>query len=481
MTSLKIILDTSLDNKDIKYFLTLQQQKELDLLNPDCCYSEYEYNSNLIDKGQTTNNFINAFLHAYNQHKTIKIRPDDIKLQILNIISICVNNNPEDFRHFFVEHQGKKDIIVKLIEYNSNIMCHIFGKLLEENIKVPEFAQKYKSTFSTTTQVISNVNILTLMNTLKEYFNFTLILSCGIPSVLLMGTQTDWIKLKEDYEYFKSIFSNSELKNWFTHFDIIMDLFITMRNLQPYGEVNGTQYIKDIWKRVISYVPYGSGGDKLLGGWVRLFVPYTSKNKLIEGLDKNILCLDLNLNEPKLNYDCYEWQDRMKRFYLASGWGEMISSYVTTPIKIIDLEVPEPYECEFYSGFFEAKYDNDNDCISMNIGYIIRENQQIKKNKQKEDYISKGVIEKQKGSLDIPKILQKEANKILDIFDSYGYSFYGIDPVQEERKKWYLENGVKIKLSPAGYERVYIPEKFRENKKDIEETFEVYIIYFLNE
>lgn len=30
----------------------------------------------------------------------------------------------------------------------------------------------------------------------------------------------------------------------------------------------------------------------------------------------------------------------------------------------------------------------------MNIGYILRENQQNKKNKQKEYYISKGVIEK---------------------------------------------------------------------------------------
>lgn len=354
MSFLKVILDTNLEKKDITLITTLnlQQQNELNLTNPDCYYSEHESYINLIDKGETSNNFINAFLYAYNYHKTIKIRPDDIKLQLLNIISICVNNNPENFRHFFVEHQDKKDLIVKLISYDSNIMCNLFGKLLEENIKVPEFAQRYKSTFSTTTQIITNVNILTLMNTLKEYFNFTLILSCGIPSVLLMGTQTDWIKLKEDYEYFKSIFSNSELKNWFIHFDIIMDLFITMRNLQPHGEVNGTQYIKDIWKRVISYVPYGSGGDKLLGGWVRLFIPYTSKNKIIKGLDNKIPCLNLSLNEPKEGYDCYEWQDRMNRFYFSGGWREMITSYVTTPIKILDLENPEPYECEFYSGFF---------------------------------------------------------------------------------------------------------------------------------
>ena len=64
--------------------------------------------------GQTNNNFINAFLHSYNYHKTIKIRPDDIKLQLLTIISTCVNNNSEQFRDLFVEHKEKKELIVKL-------------------------------------------------------------------------------------------------------------------------------------------------------------------------------------------------------------------------------------------------------------------------------------------------------------------------------------------------------------------------------
>jgi hypothetical protein len=42
------------------------------------------------------------------------------------------------------------------------------------------------------------------MNALKEYFSFEMILSCGIPAVIMEGTQADWQKLKEFYEYFKN-------------------------------------------------------------------------------------------------------------------------------------------------------------------------------------------------------------------------------------------------------------------------------------
>ena len=93
-----------------------------------------------------------------------------------------------------------------------------------------------------------------------------------------------------------------------------------------------------MWKRAISYIPQGSGGDKILGGWVRLFVPYNSSNKLIGGLDKDIPCMDLTRQEPQNNRNYYAWQDEMKQFYLGAGWGEMFSSFITTPAKLIDYD-----------------------------------------------------------------------------------------------------------------------------------------------
>ena len=164
---------------------------------------------------------------------------------------------------------------------------------------------------------------------------------------------------------------DSELKDWFKHFDIIMNLFLSMRRLQESGSVTATDYMKQMFQRIISYIPKGSGGDKILGGWIRLFTPYTSKNKLIDGLQNNIKCLDLTQEEPtNKDYSYYHWQAELDKFYIAGGWTNMISSLVTTPAKLIYYGAGE-FKVEFYSGFFNPYMNSDN-VICMNMGYILR-------------------------------------------------------------------------------------------------------------
>jgi hypothetical protein len=450
--SITIILDESLEKKTISNFDKLTLQSEINLQNPDLYFAQYEHSENIINSSdnnyRTQNNFINAFLDAYNYHKNIVIRPDDIKLQLLMIISTCVSNNPDKFRSYFTDTTEKKELKVKNNIFDADYFCKIFADLLEENIKDKEFVQHYTSQFSTINQIISTVNNITLMNTLKEYFSFTMICECGIPAVILKGTNDDWDKLFKTYDFFRKIFLDTELQNWFRHFDKVIDLFKKMQTDQKTDQKTD-KYICDMWKRVISYIPECSGGDLILGGWIRLFVPYNGKNKLIGGLDRDIACMDLTKVEPeKQNY--YTWQSEMKEFYLGSDWGEMLSSYITTPAKLIyddgmgnnidpnicnntingHLELE--YEVEFYSGFYNPHL-SDSDEICMNIGYIIREDQKIKKDKLKEFYINEGV-NNNKSQLKIPRRLQNKIHEILDIFNVNFYSYYGTDPVEEARK-----------------------------------------------
>jgi hypothetical protein len=454
--SVRIELDNTLEQKEIKNYTKLEIKSELDLKTPDNYFSQYEHSERLLERllerqdhdYRTQNNFINAFLDAYNFHKVLKIRPDDIKLQILTIISICVNNNPEKFRNYFVDHEGKKELIVKSTVFSADYFCGKFAELLEENIKDKDFAAHYTTRFTTTNQIISTVNNITLMNTLKEYFSYSMMLCCGIPAVILEGTDEDWIKLNESYLFFKKIFAETELKDWFRHFDKVMELFMMMRKTQKETQIesdgilskisntiygmfinndvnqnlkdNNMTYIKEMWKRVISYIPQGSGGDKILGGWIRLFVPYNGSNKIIGGLNGEIACMDLTKSEPdRKNY--YAWQEDMKKFYMGVDWNQMFSSYITTPANLIDYDDCE-YKVEFYSGFFPPHL-TESDEICMNIGYIIREDQQIKKDKLKKYYISQGV--KYEDRLEIPKCLQKNIHEILDVFDKCSYTFYG--------------------------------------------------------
>ena len=523
--SVRIELDNTLEQKEIKNFIQIDAKSELDLKTPDNYFSQYEHSERLLERQEnsyrTQNNFINAFLDAYNYHKTLKIRPDDIKLQILTIISICVNNNPEKFRSYFVEHEGKKELIVKSNVFSADYFCGKFAELLEENIKDKEFAKHYTTKFTTTNQIISTVNNITLMNTLKEYFSYSMTLCCGIPAVILEGTDEDWIQLNESYQFFKKIFGETELKDWFRHFDKIMELFMIMRKINSKNESqtiwttimsyytnihndneNNMTYIKEMWKRVISYIPQGSGGDKILGGWIRLFVPYNNSNKIIGGLNGEIACMDLTKSEP-IRKDYYKWQEDMKNFYMGAGWNAMFSSYITTPAILIDYNGCElsidnskrknlsetnsfgtEYKVEFFSGFF-PQHLTESDEICMNIGYIIREDQQIKKDNLKKYYKRQGVKydEDGFGGLEIPKCLQKKIHEILDVFDKCSYNYYGVDPEEEERKHYYLNEGVKEKeiqtqsFGGYSYKKYVVPEKFKDDEKAIEEIKQLFGIY----
>lgn len=480
--SVKLVLDNTLEYKNIDRFTSLDSKCYLDLSTPDNYYSKYEHSERLLERitsenndkniYRTQNNFINAFLDAYNHHKTLVIRPDDIKLQILTIISICVNNNSEKFRSYFVDHEGKKDLIVKSAEFNPDYFCNKFAELLEENIKDKDFAKHYQTKFTTTNQIISTVNNITLMNTLKEYFSFTMICECGIPSVVLEGTDDDWIKLNETYQYMKSIFIDTELRPWFRHFDKIMDLFLQMRK----GE--SIEYIKEMWKRVISYIPQGSGGDKILGGWVRLFVPYNGSNKIINNLDKDIPCFDLTKREPVNDRNYYKWQDMMTEFYFGGDWGEMFSSFITTPATLIYLDHSKEYKVEFYSGFFQPHL-SENDEICFNVGYIIREDQLIKKDNLRKYYESLGVKKSDNFSLEVPKSLQKKISEILDVFGSCCCNYVGVDPEEEERKEYYIKEGVQ-KIKTVHSYKYKIPSKFKDDTEKIEEIKKLFKIYHLD-
>jgi hypothetical protein len=504
--SVRIQLDNTLEQKEVKSFTVLESKSELDLKSPDNYFAQYEHCDRLLERYEhsyrTQNNFINAFLDAYNLHKTLKIRPDDIKLQILTIISICVNNNPKKFRSYFVEHEGKKELIVQTPTFSADYFCGKFAELLEENIKDKEFATHYTTKFTTSNQIISTVNNITLMNTLKEYFSFSMILGCGFPEVILEGTQEDWVQLNESYQFFKKIFGETELKHWFKHFDKVMELFMMMRNIQKktdtqnksegifekitntvYGmfasndnnneekENENMTYIKEMWKRTICYIPQGSGNDQILGGWVRLFVPYNGSNKLIGGLDKDIPCMDLTKQEPQKNRDYYKWQDEMKEFYLGADWGEMFSSFITTPATLVDYE-DILHKVEFYSGFFPPHL-SESDEVCMNVGYIMREDQQVKKDKLKEMYIEKGVKNDRQGFLSIPKYLQKESDTILAVFGAFCYSYYGEDPEEEKRKQYYIDEGVKKEKMVYSY-KFMIPNKFKDDEEKIEEIKELF-------
>ena len=297
------------------------------------------YTENLYFE-QTQNGLVNAFLMSYNNHLPLKISPDMLHIALQQIISTFVNNNAKELRELFVEHEEKKSLVVGLMTTDFGEFSQAMNRLIQSSIKNPEFLDNLRPEYSTTTTLITSISAMLVMNTLKEYFSYEFVCMCGIPSVILEGTQEDWHMLNKKYNYLKQMFigkANKELDEWFPCMDKIMELFIGIRKSATEGIIDATEYQKEMFSRVISLVPYGSGGETKLGGWISVLVPYTENNKIIKNISK-IPCLNIDMTEEKYcngisEWDCYGRQDKLSEYYLGRTWSSLQNSLYETPVK----------------------------------------------------------------------------------------------------------------------------------------------------
>jgi hypothetical protein len=310
------------------------------------------------------------------------------------------------------------------------------------------------------------------MNTLKEYFSYSMMLGCGISKVIMEGTKEDWKKLNDTYQYFKNFFAETELNVWFVHFDIIMNNLLKMRELQDEGEVDATDELKEFWLRVICYVPQGSGYQTILGGWVRLLTPYSTSNEII-GLNKPILCLDLNKSRPEYSRN-YSQQDVLARYYAATDWASLQKSLIITPAELYDYD-ETLYDVEFVSGFYPP-VEREDGTISTNIGFLMQTDKEIQKNKLKKYYKDLGVIDEGE-RIKIPRALREAQSKIMKIYRVCMSNLYGEDPEEEKRKQELLADGVYIHTpkpkSPSHivFKKLMVPKKYEHNEKEKNDEF----------
>ncbi|CAG8547859.1 45498_t:CDS:2 [Gigaspora margarita] len=197
------------------------------------------------------NGFAAAIFHAYNHHQHLRLSPDDIWLTISQGISRHINFNAEKFRNRFVKHEGKILIKIYAIDilslYDNNTLAgnwpEVVNRLVIETNKYVEkidLVQLLECDFSTTTSSSLAASRIVLLDAVKSYFDYMVLLLCGIPKVTL---EVDTYRGKVDEKF---------------------------------------------WSNIISINSYGSGGEEVTG-WISAFFPYDRKG---EALHSNFIDLD---------------------------------------------------------------------------------------------------------------------------------------------------------------------------------------------
>jgi len=211
---------------------------------------------------------------AYNQHHDLVWRPDDVWQAILTQFSLYVIKNAEVLRDKFVDFKGKKELTIVAL---GTLYTADFGDLAKrmvdeqiiKNIKDPTISQWILPKFTTTTENDRVVASVTMMATFKEYFEYSLMLSCGLPSVTLLGTVDDWKLLCQKVDRLLE-FDNDDghMRKWWQLLTVVLDEFVKAKT----GQDNSK-----FWEKICHF-SCGSGVPSL-SGWISVFGVFNKDGK----------------------------------------------------------------------------------------------------------------------------------------------------------------------------------------------------------
>lgn len=237
-----------------------------------------------FDKNAKMNGFIKAIHEAYANHYPLELSPDDVWLAIAQGFSYHVNANAEEFRSSFVKHEGKEVIRVRRDDFVKGSSQNDWPSCFSEFSKcISEYIGEDKrnilvSDFSTSTLIHRAVSEVTMMNTLKSYFQYVVLTKCGIPNITLTGTKEDWEKISFKVDNLRQFKCNE----WCDYLKLILNNFIIAFD----GNVD-----KSFWTNIYKINgPQGSGGTTI-SGWVNAFFPYINSWRSPGNFDlKNSSC-----------------------------------------------------------------------------------------------------------------------------------------------------------------------------------------------
>lgn len=236
-------------------------------------------NENLCYLGQDI--FFKFMVEAYADHRPIVLSPDIIWNVIAQGFSQHVNNNPEALRDRIVYHErGKIELSVMTKEelHSPNVkwdeLLNTFDNMIAERTK-DNLADVMRADFSTTDKTARIVSQMTLMSSVKAFFDYSVsYLSCGIPNITIEGTTDDWQKVLNKTQQLRKY----DLDWWVDDLVPILNEFINASK----GNVN-----KVFWRNIVKkdrpekYVGGGCSWDRPteLDGWFLKFMPYDKKGK----------------------------------------------------------------------------------------------------------------------------------------------------------------------------------------------------------
>lgn len=319
-----------------------QWARENNVINPIA----YSFKNDIFcNLGQ--DNFFKFMVEAYADHRPIVLSPDIIWNLIAQGFCQHVNNNPEALRDRIVYHEkGKIELTITTNEelHSPNVkwdeLLDVFDKQIAESTK-DNLADVMRADFSTTDKTARIVSQMTLMSSVKAFFDYSVIYAtCGIPSITLEGTPEDWLKVRN-----KAI----QLRKY----DLDLDWWLIdlIPILKEFFQASQGNVHKAFWRNIVKkdrpeeFVGGGcSWGDRPteLDGWFLKLMPYDRKGK----------------RTP--NKVSYEYDDMPSQVINVDFMYKNLETNTTTPMEML-------------CGFVGIEVDSTTNAMRPKLGWMVCE------------------------------------------------------------------------------------------------------------
>ncbi|XP_032237160.1 uncharacterized protein LOC116618023 [Nematostella vectensis] len=242
-----------------------------------------------------------AIVAAYNYHWILRTSPDDWWFCVIKKVARAIDekSKEEAVRKFFVDHEGKKTLSVKvptlsIYDIDYEWFFSEMSQQIDENIKVPGYVETVTADFSSTTAVQKVVSQVTLMSSVQEFFDFECMLMCGIPAIEMLGSVQDWEKLLTKAKHLRKQLTHLrdvlKLENWW---DTVEDVFRKL--LATYQGIPD----KEWWSHILSWKQgFMSGETSGWEGWLVDFLDQPGSRKKYHALPTGLVTVPLIFTVP---------------------------------------------------------------------------------------------------------------------------------------------------------------------------------------
>lgn len=270
----------------------------------EACPTQYRRSKELIQSSFTTdhfrdnhvspseNGFVWAAYHAYSDHHHLVIRPDDVWFSILTQLSFFINANAEELRSFFVAHSGQKHLHLEVDHLDFAVVADKMTDLIAKNVVDPDLRDWVMPSYSTTEYTDKIVGAILFMGAMQKYFTYGVSVTCGIPSVTLLGEVDDWKDILKRIDKIELL--GEEPTQFAKMLRPIVQNFILSFEKPDSFEV--TQF----WNTIVHRVSLMSGTDYLTG-WLTAFCFWSSEGEAKRLSEANVMFDDVPF--PQVDID----------------------------------------------------------------------------------------------------------------------------------------------------------------------------------